>query len=291
MGLRPVLAPAPPDYYDTAWWRGPEVQSIELNGKIYAGFNTVHAALTWKAAAQLAEDLGASLPEPDDLALLPEIYGKLGLVPYFDCPIAIHFAEGEWRSLKTDVPVQWPDSFTQIPSSDAAVVGPHTSAHATTTGVIAIKETMGVATLLLRWDSPEAFAKRGEQFLKHAVLRTFELNGRHLAVCRAQFASYAYHPFAQFLGVKQPVLDTAPEALAALLANLTDQDPCVLGPIPYYAQWEQPDGTHFDLPSPPPVFQPRIYDTPALLVLGVQNGSLVQLNKAESFLVELPSPP
>ncbi|MBQ4480375.1 MAG: protein kinase [Victivallales bacterium] len=280
VGFRLVLAPTPPDYYSTHWYRGPEIRMAAIDGAIYAGFTTIQANLTWENAVQLAHDCGATLPDIDDLPKLPQIYRELGLVTDYPCHLAIHFHDDAWRGLEDNGRCEDP---RLKPATDQ-----RTCLDASATGLTPVIATMIAPIVLLKWDSQEAFDRRATTFLQHAAISSFELDGHRLAVCRAPITPYAIRTFAQFLGVKQPTLDYRPEVLTALLEHFPDEATCALGPIPFYSHWEQPDGTLFDFQAPKPEYNTLLtYHARLLCVLAAQNGRLVKAHGVDYFLVEI----
>ncbi len=279
VGLRPVLAPTPPDYYTTHWYRGPEIRMIAIDGAIYAGFTTIQANLSWQAARQLAQDCGAILPGIGDLPKLPELYRTLGLVTDYPCHLAIQYQDGAWRDLETDMSCE--DSRLK-PASDQ-----RNCLDASAIGIIPVKNDMEAPVVLLKWNSQEAFEQRGKAFLQNATTKSFELDGHRLAVCRAPLPPYAIRSFAQFLGVKQPTLNYSTENIRQLLAHFPDETACALGPIPFYHHWEQPDGSFLEFQSPKPEYTLLTYHARILCVLAAKNGRLVQTGDVSTFLVEL----
>ncbi|MBR6470577.1 MAG: SUMF1/EgtB/PvdO family nonheme iron enzyme, partial [Victivallales bacterium] len=280
VGIRPVLAPTPADYYDTEWFRGPEIPHVLIDGKTYAGFTTIHATLTWQAAMQLAQDLGASLPATTDLTELQTIYQSLGLVSDYPCHLAIQYQENAWHRLADGTTLSMP----KLRDVDAM----HVCLGASTLGFRVITPNSEAPIFLMQWDSQEDFEQRGKFFLQRAVIHSFEADGRHFAVCRAPFPGYAIRSFAEFLGLKQPVLDYTPESLQAILAQLPESYNCALGPIRFYQQWEQPDGSPLTLDVPEIPKEKRIlYASPSLSVLAACNGELFPAENIDCFLVEL----
>ena len=278
IGLRPVLAPTPPDFYETAWYRGPEIRVAAIDGAIYAGFTTIQADLCWEDAIQLAHDCGATLPESDDLPKLPEIYRRLGLVTDYPCHLAIQFQNDAWCDFETGKPCE--DS-RLLPATV-----PRNCLDASTVRPTPVTPNMEAPVVLMKWSSQEAFERRGETFLQNATIDSFELDGRHLAVCRAPLTPYAIRPFAKFLGLTQPTLDYSPEALPSFLSHFPDEQPCALGPIRFYQNWEQPDGSPIEFKETTPEYTLLTYHSRILCVLAVQNRNLVQASNISTFLVE-----
>ena len=280
VGIRPVLAPTPADYYDTEWFRGPEIPHALINGKIYAGFTTIHATLTWQAAMQLAQDLGASLPTTIDLTELQTIYQSLGLVSDYPCHLAIQYQENAWHRLADGATLSVP----KLQDADATRI----CLDASTKGFRIIAPDTKAPICLLQWDSLEEFEQRGKAFLQRAVIHSFEVDGRHFAVCQATFPGCAIRSFAEFLGLKQPVLDYTAESLHAILEQLPESFNCALGPIRFYQQWEQPDGSPLTLDVPEiPQGKRELYASPSLCVLAAYNGELFPAETIHCFLVEL----
>lgn len=285
IGFRPVLAPTSPNYYKEAWYRGPEIKHVTLNGKVYTGFTTVLATVSWSMAVEMASFLGASLPTCDDLPHFDEIYRRLELVASYPCHLAVHYSDGAWRELASNAPVKWTKETGQAPMAD----GERKALCATAARrITAINEKGHAPVFLLRWDSQEAFERRTEVFMQRAVVHKFEMGGRRFAVCRFYPPGYALRPFARFLGLKQLVLDKSSEYLAELASKvLSGKFACALGPIRFYEQWEQADGTMLNV-FPEPEKDVTIYDSMSLVVLASHHGKLVQTSFLESFLVELP---
>ena len=279
VGLRPVLAPTPPDYYTTHWYRGPEIRMIAIDGAIYAGFTTIQADLSWQAARQLAQDCGATLPGIGDLPKLLELYRALGLVTDYPCHLAIQYQDDAWCDLETDMSCE--DSRLK-PASDQ-----RNCLDASAIGIIPVKNDMEAPVVLLKWNSQEAFEQRGKAFLQNATTKSFELDGHRLAVCRAPLTPYVIRSFAQFLGVKQPTLNYSTENIRQLLAHFPDETACALGPIPFYHHWEQPDGSFLEFQAPKPEYTLLTYHARILCVLAAKNGRLVQTGDVSTFLVEL----
>ena len=227
----------------------------------------------------MAADLGATLLE--EPARLTELYRELGLTNTHPCHLDLQFHDGAWRRLSDHAAVA-DDSLP--PPRDQ-----HDRLAGSDQGCIAIPPTASAPTLLLRWPPPEAFARRREAFLENALIQTIEVDGRSLALCRIPLPGYELRKFLHFLGLRSPVLDS-PEMLDRLLEQLPPQIPCALGPIAYYREWEQTDGTVLfelgDRLQPYSGNSPR--DDACQLVLCAHHHAILPANRPAAVLVELP---
>ena len=279
-GLRPVLGPVAEDYFDKAWWRGPTMATCVRNNAVFLGFSTVLAAMGWHEARQLAEDLGASLPdEPQDMKGL---YQQLHLQTAFPCHLGIRAADGHWRRLRDGQVVSAPG----LPEITAE--RPCLSSTAFT--VHDIGESTIMPVLILRWEDEQAYRQRLETFLQRARLASFEYEGRHFALCRCgHFTGYAVRPFLKALGARQPLFQS-PEFLQALLERLPDEEYCALGPIRFYNGWEQADGSPlFDISEhlQPNTSRSSHVASPSLAILAAHHGKLLPTGQVTAFLLEL----
>ena len=282
IGLRPVIAPTPPNYYNEAWSRGVEIRQTTLNGRIYAGFTTIFAPMNWKQAIEFASYLGAELPNSKDLPHLSEIYTRLGLVKGYPCHMAIHYSDGAWRDLASGAPVVWPNNVKRIPEANEE----RKALYASTKNVNSIKETSHAPIFLLRWNSQDAFSKRREAFMQRALFHSFAFGEKRFGVYRFYSPGYALRSFARFIGLKQPVLDK--EYISELAAKVpSGKHACALGPIRFFDKWEQADGTILDFTTDLEIIYAG-YDSISVMVLASKQGKLVQTECVDSFIVELP---
>ena len=277
-GLRPVLAPTEDDYYEKAWYRGPNVTLCRRDGAVYMGFTTVDASVSWRGAKQLAADLGATLPDaPEDLAAL---YKELHLPHDFPCFLDVKAEDGVWRRLR--------DGTALSKEGLPPVTQERPCLAATTEAFFAIAEERGLPVLILRWEDEAAYQRRLECFLQRAKVAEVTLEGRRFAVCHCDhFIGYAVRPFVAALGARQPVLPNR-EALQGLLTQLPTEEHCALGPIRFYQGWEQADGSIlFDIKDFPLA---EVYRNPlcsqTLSTLAAHQGKLLHATAVTAILLE-----
>ncbi|MBQ7179363.1 MAG: protein kinase [Victivallales bacterium] len=280
-GLRPVIAPIEKDFWEKKWFRGVAIKSAEIDGGMYAGWSICHASITWQSAVQLATDLGGTLPEATDPAMLKPIFTKLKLIHGFPCPLGLHADNGVWRRVSDNEPV----------SMELRPLEQKKSVYATSSKVTLISESMASPTIIIYWKDKEAFAKRKETFLEKATVLRFQANGHSYAVCRiAGMTSYMVRSFATFMECQLPVFKDGNEVKAVMDHIPSDLNEVALGATRFYNKWEQPDGSvfpasndvHQDSSNMPNYLSARIHN--AIVVIKKE---LTESDTAKFMLVEL----
>ena len=278
-GLRPVIAPLAPDFWEKSWFRGVKIHTVEIDGVVYAGWSTCFARLHWNEAAQLAADLGARLPSDKDRRLLPRLYDDLDLVPGFPFPVDIVEKNGQWIDSLDNRPLS-PQPKAQHTQEQDAMCSTHNTLQPINRKVTACP------SILLCWSSRALFDARKESFLRNATA-SLQVDGHNYAVCRLPVPSYMVSSVAEFLNLRLPVFRSSAE-ISRLLEHIPAEYQYVaLGISLYYDQWLQQDGTPFPLESVPveehrnPTFSP-IGDT-----IAVANGRLFRSHTVNYVLVQL----
>jgi hypothetical protein len=276
-GLRPVLAPVDDNFFERAWYRGPEIGHVIHNGSVYAGWSTSMAGTTWKSAADLASALGASLPESTDLQELTEVRNGLSMLMSFPCPLGIHRLDGTWQKLSAPgQPINLP---LEIASEYDVMGASRTLYPAMAKGVF--------PSMLLQWPNQQAFDDRLDSWLRHSTIIEFEVDGQRLAVCKASLPSIMVRQFVKFMGAKQPVFKSS-EHLQSIVKRLPPDLWVALGPIHFYDSWEQFNGSVSSFPG-------LVIDTSLLKnlfpqifsVLGAHHGTPAALDLIDSILIDM----
>ncbi len=144
-------------------------------------------------------------------------------------------------------------------------------------------------TIVFRWGDEAAYARRLESWLTNAKVASFDVGERRFAVCKASLADYVVRPFVMFLGARQPVFKSAEEIndVVGKLPHALTQ--IALGPIRFYRQWEQPDGSI--LPSGIDIddseLSKRAICSPMQAILTATNGKIHQSYTANYILVDV----
>ncbi|MBQ6473071.1 MAG: protein kinase [Victivallales bacterium] len=280
-GFRPVLAPTAEDYFTKSWYRGPDIREVTIQSAVYAGWSICHARTNWSRSSTLAADVGAALPETVNRAELGNWMRQASLIPSFPCPLGIQRVDGAWRRLSDKASVSIP---VKSQGENLDCLGASASAFCP------VGKNTGLPSTLLRWENQAAFESRLDAWLRNGTLATIELDGRRLLVLRAGLASDVARPFARFMGARQPVLATSEQVRRA--AELLPHDLRIaLGPVYFYGDWEQSDGSVSEFPGL------EIDDTEKRLVpispvphviLAAHRGRLVMLDYLDAILVEAP---
>ena len=276
-GLRPVLAPVDDKFFERAWYRGPEIGHVLHNGRVYAGWSTCTASTTWKAAADLASALGASLPESTDLQELTEIRSSLSIITAFSCPLGIHRVDGTWQKLSAPgQPINLP---IEIPSEYDALGATRALQPAMTEGIF--------VSVLLQWPSQQAFDDRLDSWLRHSTIMEFEIDGQRFAVCKVILPAIMVRQFVKFLGARQPIFKSS-EHMQSIVEKVPPGLYIALGPIHFYNSWEQFDGSTSSFPGLAiDTSQLRNMFPQIFSVLGANHGKPTALDFIDSILIDM----
>ena len=234
-GLRPVLAPIDDGYWKREWYRGPSIESTVIDGKVYAGWSHCRVATSWRDAVQLADSMGAALPESCNVNAIKNIYKQLRLVPSFPCFLGIRSNDGKWVKASDGNPAEVPKAVAHNPQNPCVGIGEG--------GPFLMKEETAMPTVIFRWKDEAAYARRLESWLTNAKVASFNVGERRFAVCKTVLIAYAVRPFVEFLGARQPVFASAEELNAVVEKLPQGVGRIALGPISFYHEWEQPDGS------------------------------------------------
>ena len=280
-GLRPVLAPIDDDYWKREWYRGPSIDGTMIDGKVYAGWSVCQASTLWRNAFDLATSMGAALPDSFDLLATEQIFKHVHLIPSFPCFMGIRSVDGKWVNASTGKPEEVPSNLTHDPQRPCLAIGKG--------GTFQIAEETFLPTILFRWENEATYNRRLESWLANAQVASFSVGDRRFAVCKAVLCCYVVRPFAKFLGARQPAFVSVEELKEVVGKIPHGLEYIALGPIRFYNEWEQPDGSI--LPSGIEIddspLSRRLISSPMHAILTATNGKVQQAFTANYILVEL----
>ena len=281
-GLRLVLGPITKDYYKKSWFRGPTMQPCRIGEAVYAGWSVSFAYLPWSEAVELARCVGAMLPEETSLPELKELFRKVSILASFPCHLGIQWQDGKWVRISDGKEVLLTGK-----SAPRNANGQMDCLGASGSRFYPQTSNTVLPSMLFRWEDQAAFQKRLETWLEKGALHQFEVDGRSFVVCRGQMAGYVVRAFVNFMGGRQPVLSSG-EFTRRLLDHLPPDKRVALGPIRFYGNWEQSDGsvTNFSDLDIDVRGDPDSITSPTMNVLVAYHGKLLDSCDVQAILLE-----
>ncbi|MBR7131150.1 MAG: SUMF1/EgtB/PvdO family nonheme iron enzyme [Lentisphaeria bacterium] len=241
IGIRPVIAPGDPDYFDRHFFNG-GATSLEYNGRIFELIGENYGCFEWRKAEELCRLMGGRLAELDSPELLKTIIEKMPLAAAgWECFIGGRKNEksGKWHWISSGKEVDSGSWYKNFTGNLLALNG---------------RKYLGVSDrrsgiFICQWDAKE-FQKRNAALesgkkMPCELLR-FSIGNRRYMLINSNMAWYTARRVCELLGGRLASPDT-PELSRAIIEKLTEYSDyhILLGGYAKQNKWFWLSGTEY----------------------------------------------